>query len=95
MVAQGKSLNECRSPIRVLAACFQKGRDNWKQKYMDAKTELKRFKVRVADVCQSRDAWRAKAEARQIELQDLQAQIQELQNQSSEGRQTTPVTDQK
>ena len=95
MVAKGKSLNECRSPIRVLAACFQKGRDNWKQKYRDAKSELKRFQVRVADVSKSRADWRKKAEARQAELQALQAQVQELQKQISDGNPPPPVTEQK
>ncbi len=43
IVGQGKSLDEFRSPVRVLASFFQKSRDKWKQKCLDAKTELKRF----------------------------------------------------
>jgi peptidoglycan hydrolase CwlO-like protein len=93
--AQTKDLNEFRSPVRVLAAFFQKSRDQWKQKYMDAKADLKRFKVRVADVSNSRDAWREKAEARQTELQAMQAQLQELQNQINGLHQPTPLTEQK
>lgn len=95
MEAQGKSLDEFRSPVRVLASFFQKSRDKWKQRYMDAKRELKRFHVRVADVSKSRDAWRGKAEARQTELQILQAQVQELQHQLSEGNREVSVSAQK
>jgi chromosome segregation ATPase len=84
MADQGRHLNEFRSPVRVLAAAFRKSRDQWKQKYMDAKAELKRFKVRVADVSHSRDAWKEKLEAKQRELELLQAQVQQLQDQVSE-----------
>jgi len=58
MADQGKRGNEFRSPVRVLASFFRKSRDQWKRKYVDAKTELKRFKVRVSDVSKSRDAWK-------------------------------------
>ena len=83
MDAQTKNLNEFRSPVRVLAAFFQKSRDQWKQRCLDAKSDLKRFKVRVADVSKSRDAWREKAEAKQRELESLQSQVQQLQNELS------------
>lgn len=95
MDAQTKNLNEFRSPVRVLAAFFQKSRDQWKQRCLDAKSDLKRFKVRVADVSKSRDAWREKAEASQSELHALQAQVQELQNQINGPHQPPPVTEQK
>lgn len=84
MDGQGNGLRDFRSPVRVLAACFQRSRDKWKQKCMDVKTELKRVKVRVSDVAKSRDAWRDKAETKQRELESLQAQVQELQDQLSE-----------
>ena len=84
IVGQGKSLDEFRSPVRVLASFFQKSRDKWKQKCLDAKTELKRFKVRVSDVSKSRDAWREKAETKQRELESLQSQVQQLQSQLGE-----------
>jgi hypothetical protein len=83
-MADQKNLNEFRSPVRVLASSFRKSRDQWKEKYMDAKTELKRFKVRVSDVLQSRDAWKKKSEAKQQELELLQAQVQQLQDQLNE-----------
>mgnify|MGYP002805410439 FL=1 len=38
-----KSLHDSKSPVRVLATFFQKSRDNWKQKCMETKAELKRW----------------------------------------------------
>lgn len=84
MADQGKRGSEFRSPARVLAWFFRKSRDQWKRKYVDAKTELKRFKVRVSDVSKSRDAWKEKAEAKQRELAALQSQVQQLQDRLSE-----------
>lgn len=84
MEGQEEGLGRFRSPVRVLAAFFEKSRDQWKQKCMDAKTELKRFKVRVSDVSKSRDAWREKAESKQRELEALQSQVQQLQGQLSD-----------
>jgi len=82
--AQEKCLNQFRSPVRVLASFFQKSRDQWKQKCMEAKRELKRWKVRVHDVSKSRDAWREKAESMQRELESLQSQVQRLHGELSE-----------
>ena len=84
MDGQATSLHGFKSPVRVLAACFQKSRDNWKQKCMESKAELKRWKVRVADVGRSRDDWRSKAEIRQTENESLQAQVQRQQDQLAE-----------
>jgi hypothetical protein len=84
MDGQAKCLHDFKSPVRVLAAFFQKSRDNWKQKCMEAKAELKRWKVRGADVGKSRDAWRSKAESRQKEIEALQAQVQRQQDQLAE-----------
>ena len=84
MDGQGNALKRFRSPLRVLAASFQRSRDRWKQKCMDVKAELKRLKVRVSDVGKSRDAWRDKAETKQRQLEALQSQVQSLQEQLSE-----------
>lgn len=84
MDGQVNSHHDFKSPVRVLAAFFQKSRDNGKQKCMEAKAELKRWKVRVADVCKSRDAWRSKAEIRQKKIEARQAQVQQQQDQLTE-----------
>ena len=74
-------LDRFRSPTRVLAGCFLRSRDNWKRKYKELKSDLKRCQVRIHDVTQSRQQWREKAEAKERELAALQAQLQELQRQ--------------
>ena len=74
-------LDRFRSRVRVLAGFFLRSRDNWKRKYKELKSELKRCQVRVHDVTQSRQQWREKAEAKERELAALQAQLQELQKQ--------------
>jgi len=70
--------------MRVLADWFRQSLDNWKRKYMDAKTELKRAKVRVSDIAKSRSRWREKFEASQQELEVLQAEFERFRNQVSE-----------
>ncbi len=52
-----------KSPLRMLVRFFRRSRDNWKQKYMGVKTEIKRFRNHAADARRSRDQWKAKAEA--------------------------------
>jgi len=70
-----------RSPTRVLVAFFQKSRDQWKQKYMSIKQELKRLKVRVYDVTKSREHWKQLAQEHQEQVKELQGEVQELQSQ--------------
>lgn len=53
-------------------------RDQVKAKYQAAKVELNRANVRVADVCKSRDNWKAKAEFSQQELVAMKAEIERL-----------------
>lgn len=73
-----------RSRVRVLADWFRRSRDNWKDKYMQAKAELKKYKVRVSDVNKSRDRWKEKAQTTERELEALQEELERLRNQSSE-----------
>lgn len=68
-----------RSRPRVLAKWFLESRDRWKQKCMEIRKEVKRLKVRVADVDRSRQQWRQKAEQRGRELDELKSQLQQLQ----------------
>ena len=52
-----------RSPNRVLARSFRIGRDKWKQKYMDARADLKRSRQLATERGDSRDRWRAEYDA--------------------------------
>ena len=64
-VASKKTTNErkYRSPNRVLARSFRIGRDKWKQKYMDARADLKRARQLASERGDSRDRWRAECDA--------------------------------
>jgi hypothetical protein len=63
-----------KSPLRMLVRFFRRSRDNWKQKYMGIKAEIKRFKNQAADARRSREKWKAKAEALAAEVQRLEAE---------------------
>lgn len=64
---------------RLLAQCFERSRDLWKNKYQAANAEVKRFRDNVRDVQQSRQMWREQAELAQSEQQRLEAEVQRLQ----------------
>jgi chromosome segregation ATPase len=64
---------------QVQAWFLSRSRDLWKKKYAELKVEFKRLQQQVADVCRSRADWRGKAEAAGREVQELRAQIAELQ----------------
>jgi septal ring factor EnvC (AmiA/AmiB activator) len=64
---------------QVQAWFLGRSRNLWKKKYAELKVESKRLKQHVADACRSRADWRDKAEAAQREVQELRAQIAELQ----------------
>jgi peptidoglycan hydrolase CwlO-like protein len=78
-------LSSYRSPLRVLADWFRKSRDNWKQKCMKLKADVKRFKNRASDLQKSRDHWKAKASDHQQEIEALQAEVEQLKAQLVEG----------
>jgi chromosome segregation ATPase len=85
MDAVGKDdLSSYRSPRRVLADWFRKSRDHWKQKYMDVKAEIKRFKNRAYDLQKSRDHWKEQATTHQQQIEALQVQVEQLKAQLME-----------
>lgn len=71
-------LSGYRSRIRVLAEWFRQSRDNWKQKYMELKREIKRFKNRACDLEKSRDHWKQQASVRSEEIDVLHAEFEQL-----------------
>lgn len=81
-----------RTRPRVLAQWFQKSRDQWKEKHQQLKKEVKRLKVRVADVQNSREQWRQKAQRSEQELKEMKTQLEELQRQVQDrGETKTPL----
>lgn len=63
-----------KSPLRLLVRFFRRSRDNWKQKCMAAKAQIKGYKVQAADARRSREQWKAKAEFWEAEAQRLESE---------------------
>jgi len=66
-----------RSPNRVLARSFRMARDKWKQKYMDARADLKRTRQLSTERGDSRDRWRAECEAAKEQTRAAETLAQE------------------
>ena len=71
-------LDEYDSRPRQLARWLLISRDTLRAKYRAVKVEMKRLKVRVADVSGSRDKWRQRAEFSEQQLRAMQAEVERL-----------------
>lgn len=69
---------EYKSPVRKLLRFFETSRDQWKAKQQELKTVLKKEQNQVRAVEKSRQAWRAKAEAAEQQIECLTAEISML-----------------
>jgi gas vesicle protein len=58
-----------KSPLRILARAFRQSRDRWKAKYMELRTEMRRWRNRAADATKARDRWREQAEQAKAKIQ--------------------------
>ncbi len=71
-------LDKYRSRPKQLARWLLQSRDKLKAKYRAVRVELKRLRVRVADVSKSRDQWRQRAELSEQQLRSMQAELERL-----------------
>lgn len=69
-----------RSPQRILVRFFEKSRDQWKTKCLDAKAALRRFKNRAKWLEISRNQWRTRAQALPHRVRELETQNAEQQH---------------
>ena len=74
---EATSQRKYRSPNRVLARSFRMARDKWKQKYMDARAELKRARQLATERGGSRDRWRAECDTAKEQARAAQTLVQE------------------
>ena len=74
----GQTPKDYKSRPGALAWFFRKSRDGWKRKYRDLKVTVKGLKNRLADLTESRQQWRAKAEQAGQRLGALEAENAEL-----------------
>jgi len=70
-----------KSPAWAQRWFLKRSRDNWKQKYMELKTECKRMKNRVNDVTKSREQWRQENKELKARVEDLEQQLAVLRGQ--------------
>lgn len=71
-------LDEYRSRPKQLARWLLESRDALRQKYREVKVELKRFKVRVHDLVESRDHWKQRAEFSDRQVQAMKTEVERL-----------------
>lgn len=63
-----------KSPIRKLVRFFEKSRDQWKAKCLEAKATAKGLKHRIGYLEQSKMEWKTKAKELEKELVRMKAQ---------------------
>ena len=71
-------LDKYRSRPKQLARWLLLSRDQLRAKYTATKVELKRLKVRVSDVTESRDKWQKKAEFSEQQLSAMRIEVERL-----------------
>src|SRR3954447_24951799 len=54
---------------------FRKSRDRWKSKHQELKATVKGYKNRIADVTESREQWKLKAEEAAARLAEVEAEV--------------------
>jgi hypothetical protein len=64
-----------KSPTRKLVRFFNKSRDQWKAKCLEAKAIAKGLKHRIRYLEQSKMAWKTRAKELEEELAQLKAQL--------------------
>ena len=63
-----------KSPVRKLVRFFEKSRDQWKAKCLDAKATAKGLKHRIRYLEQNKAEWKTKAKELEKELARMKAQ---------------------
>ena len=74
------AITEYRSPPRKLAQFFERSRDLWKTRCVQAKYRVKLLHTKVADLTKSRQRWKSEAKHLRSEVQELQDEVERLQS---------------
>ncbi len=69
-----------KSPVRKLVRFFEKSRDQWKAKCLEAKATAKGLKHRIGYLEQSKMEWKTKAKELEKELARLKSQQDQAQS---------------
>jgi septal ring factor EnvC (AmiA/AmiB activator) len=70
-----------KSPVRKLAAFFQKSRDRWKAKHHTLKAKLKKERNQIQAVEKNRARWRSKAETAIRRIEELERELAAIKKQ--------------
>ena len=73
-----------KSPIHKVLSMLERGRDNWKTKYREAKEQIKYLQNRLRRVEQSQQDWKQKAQASATEVKRLQTVIEQHKRQQAQ-----------
>ena len=65
-----------KSPLRKLVRFFERSRDGWKRKCLEAKVAVKRLANRVRSLQKSRDQWKEQAMGQREELRRLRQELE-------------------
>ena len=60
-----------KSPLKKLVKFFEKSRDNWKNKYLKKKKELKRATNRIYDLELRKEEWKKRALKAESKIKEI------------------------
>lgn len=80
-------MQEFKSPASRLVRLFKKGRDNWREKALERKQEIRGLEIKIRDLSESRENWKKRALA-QIKQQNQGGSIQEKKKKLETRKQT-------
>ena len=67
-----------KSPSHKLIAFFESSRDNWKQKYMEVKKEIKKYKNAIARLTKSKDKFKEESKMLRRKIKSLETEVEIL-----------------
>ena len=80
-----------KSPIHKVLKILERGRDTWKEKYREAKEQIKYLQNKLRRIEQSQQDWKQKAQASAAEVKRLKAGIEQHERQmADEAQKKTP-----
>lgn len=67
-----------KSPMRKLVNFFEKSRNQWKSKYIEAQKVIKYYKNKIVFLEKSKESWKARAKELKAQTQELNGKIAQM-----------------
>ena len=80
------------SPKHKLLSFFERSRDKWKAKCLEATVTIKRLKNRIRFLERSKEEWKAKVRQREAENAGLKARLLDLEKEVEEQKKKSRAT---